>query len=129
MNNRVNRIEKIIIYIDYFIEYLVYGDVSSIISSLKYILFGSVPKRDRIVRSRLGKYRCRALTNDFQYVNFAHEKLIKKFILQKSDWLTHFIDIGSCMGEYCVWLAPMGVKCIAFEPVEDNYINFNSIIN
>ena len=28
-----------------------------------------------------------------------------------------FIDAGACMGEYDIWLAKLGKRCIAIEPV------------
>ena len=33
-----------------------------------------------------------------------------------------FIDGGSCTGEYGVWLSQQNIRCIAFEPVQNNYL-------
>lgn len=32
-----------------------------------------------------------------------------------------FIDGGACTGEYGVWLSQQNIRCIAFEPVQNNY--------
>lgn len=59
-------------------------------------------------------------TTDFQFVNYTYEKAVKIYIEQQLPAVHHFIDIGACIGEYCVWLAGKGIPCTAFEPV--NYL-------
>ena len=123
MSPRFATLNKLLIYIQYFIEYIKYRDLDSIIASLRFVTAGSVPDKDRIVKSRLGRFKCRAGTIDFQYVNYVHEKRVKVFIEEYVKDYTHFIDVGSCMGEYCVWLTNLNMQCIAFEPVEINSVN------
>jgi len=68
-------------------------------------------------------------TLDFQYINYAYEIGIKRFIdHQKFDV---FMDIGACLGEYCIWLGKKGKRCLAFEPVKSSFdmIHRNIVLN
>jgi FkbM family methyltransferase len=65
----------------------------------------------------MGKFLVRKGTTDFQYINYAYEREIKKYIEQNLGSFDVFIDIGACIGEYSIWLAGLGKKCIAIEPV------------
>ena len=40
-----------------------------------------------------------------------------------------FIDAGACIGEYCVWLAKNGKRCIAIEPVNFDAVRKNVSLN
>ena len=108
-------------YTDYLIECYRSKDWQSIRDSFKYVLFKTPPTTDRLVRSRMGTFWCRGNTNDFQYVNYAYERHVKEYIASQIRHHDVFIDVGACMGEYCVWLAQQGMRCIAFEPVPANY--------
>lgn len=114
-------ISKYATYSDYLLECYRNRDWESIKDSFKYVLFKTPPTTDRIVKSRMGKFWCRANTNDFQYVNYAYERSVKDYIFRNLENFSYFFDIGACMGEYCVWLAQHGKRCVAFEPVPTNY--------
>ena len=105
----------------YMVEYMKYGDWSSIISSLKYVLTGKPESRQREVRSKMGRFMIRQGSTDFQFVNYAYEKLIREYLRKEKDTFDAFIDVGACIGEYCVWLAKLEKSCYAFEPVPKNY--------
>ena len=113
---------KTLTYLLYLSDYLKHGDFISVISSVKFLLkkTGSHSK-DRIIRTSLGKFYCRKNTNDFQFANYYYEWAVKKFILKNINEYTYFVDAGSCIGDYCVFLSKYKLKCIAFEPVPDNY--------
>lgn len=108
-------------YTNYLLEYYRYKDWASIRDTFKYVLFRTPPTEDRVIHSRMGTFWCRGNTNDFQYVNYVYEKNVKNYIYSNRHKFDFFIDIGACMGEYCVWLAQQGMKCIAFEPVPKNF--------
>lgn len=105
----------------YMIEYMKYGDWSSIRSSLKYVLKGEPESRERQVKSKLGRFIIRRGSTDFQFINYAYEKLIREYLRNEIVSFDVFIDVGACIGEYCVWLGQMGKECFAFEPVPKNY--------
>ena len=116
-------IHKYYKYLKYLAEYLRYGDFASIIDSFRYTVYGRPPRQDRLTRSRLGTFCLRGSTNDFQFVNWTYEHKVKRLIQKEiagTESVT-FLDVGACIGEYCVWLAKQGVHCIAFEPVKKNY--------
>ena len=109
-------------YTDYLVECYRNKDWESIKDSFKYVLFRTPPSSDRLIKSRMGTFWCRGNTNDFQYVNYAYERSVKDYIAANFNNFDCFIDIGACMGEYCIWLAQQGKKCVAFEPVPKNYL-------
>jgi FkbM family methyltransferase len=113
------RISKFNRYFGYLWEYVRWGDINSLIASLKFIFFHRPTNKSWLSHSRLGKFKVRANTTDFQFINYTYEKAVKKYIEQLPD-IYHFIDIGACIGEYCVWLAGKGISSTAFEPV--NYL-------
>lgn len=110
---------KIYTYIAYFKEYLKYGDVTSVINSILYILTRRSFAKARIIKSGLGTFYTRKSTLDFQYINYAYELGVKKFIERAG--FDVYIDAGACLGEFSVWLAKKGKRCIAFEPVKESY--------
>jgi FkbM family methyltransferase len=67
----------------------------------------------------MGQFLVRAETLDFQYINYAYEIDIKRFLLHEK--FDVFMDIGACLGEYSIWLGKNGKKCLAFEPVVDSF--------
>ena len=111
---------QLITYLRYFFEYLKHGDINSIIASVQYVLFNTSHKNDRIIRTSIGTFFCRNNTNDFQFANLAYEWGVKRFILKRKKEFSVFIDVGSCIGDYCILLAKMDKRCFAFEPVSDN---------
>jgi FkbM family methyltransferase len=114
-------ISKYATYTDYLLECYRNKDWQSIKDSFRYVLFRTPPTTDRLVKSRMGTFWCRANTNDFQYVNYAYERSVKDYLQRNIKSYNYFFDIGACMGEYCVWLAQQGIRCVAFEPVPMNY--------
>jgi FkbM family methyltransferase len=117
----LTKLSKYTVYTDYLLEYYKHKDWKSIKDSFTYVLFKTPPASDRIVTSKMGTFWCRGNTNDFQYVNYAYEKQVKNYIFDNRKNYDYFIDIGACMGEYCIWLAKCGMPSIAFEPVPDNF--------
>ena len=115
--------KKIITYLLYLIDYLKFGDFKSIISSVKYLTNKTSHKSNRIVRSSIGTFFCRKNTNDFQFANYYYEWGVKKYILDRVQDYTVFIDGGACTGDYSILLAKKKLRCIAFEPLADNYDN------
>lgn len=127
--------KQLITYWRYFIEYLKFGDFRSIYSSIQYVLFKTSHKKDRIIQTSSGIFFCRNNTNDFQFANRAYEWGVKKFIISRMGEFSVFIDAGSCIGDYCIWLSNQGKRCMAIEPVNDNIqalvknLRLNNLLN
>jgi FkbM family methyltransferase len=120
---------KYLVYADYFKEYLACGDFKSLGASLKYMFTHRLPVKGFQTKSRMGKFMIRPHTTDFQFINFAYEREIKEYMLKNIDSFDVFIDVGACIGEYCVWLAKLGKKCIAIEPVNNAAVRANVELN
>ncbi|MGJ3234265.1 FkbM family methyltransferase [Marivirga sp.] len=116
-------------YFRYLIEFAKYNDWASIKSSFRLVLMGSAEKKQRIAKSRLGNFLIREGTTDFQFINYAYERKIRNYLKTNINSFDVFIDIGACIGEYCVWLAQHNKECYAFEPVPKNYIALEENIN
>lgn len=114
-------LKKLLTYSRYLYDYLKYGDIASVVASMKYVVNKTSHSSDRIVTTSAGTYFCRKNTNDFQFANFYYEWGVKKFLLDRSTHFNVFIDGGACTGEYCVLLAKKNIRCIAFEPVETTF--------
>lgn len=112
------------VYIHYFVEYLKHGDLKSLGASLKYVLTHKLPQQDYTTSSGMGKFLIRKNTTDFQFINYAYEKSIKDYLRNNLNNFDVFIDLGACIGEYSIWLAKEGKRCIAVEPV-----NYKGLIN
>jgi FkbM family methyltransferase len=113
--------KKIITYFGYFIEYLKHGDLLSILWSFSYLVSNTSHHNDRVIRTSIGTFYCRKKTNDFQFANYKYEWGVKKYLLDNRDLYNVFIDGGACIGEYCVFLSGHNIRCIAFEPVMENF--------
>lgn len=116
MNYLLNRIE---VYTLYFLEYIRYGELRSLMDAISYMIFRKSYAKGGLVKSRLGVFETRPNSLDFQHVNYAYELSIKRFI-EKEDFNV-FFDIGACLGEFSIWQASKGKKCITFEPVSYSY--------
>jgi FkbM family methyltransferase len=114
-------IKKLTTYYRYFWEYLKHGDFGSILSSVRYLLKKGSHPHDRIIKTSIGVFFCRKNTNDFQFANYRYEWGVKKFMLANIDNYNVFIDGGACVGEYCILLTKLGIRCIAYEPVMQNF--------
>lgn len=120
---------KYIIYADYFKEYLLCNDYKSLGASLKYMFRHKLPAKGYTTSSKMGEFYIRPGSTDFQFINFAYERKVKKYMLKHIDSFDVFIDIGACIGEYCIWLAKLGKKCIAIEPVNHAAVTKNVGLN
>jgi len=113
--------KKLFIYLRYLFEYLKFGDIVSVIASVKYVLNRTSHKNDRIIRTSVGTFFCRKNTNDFQFANYAYERVVKKYVLDHRDEFSVFIDGGACIGEYCILLSNDNIRCFAFEPIQGTF--------
>ena len=113
--------KKIKTYFRYFLEYLKHGDMISIASAVRYLLFKTSHGKDRIIKTSIGSFFCRKSTNDFQFANYGYEWGVKKYLLDNRHTFSVFIDGGACIGDYCVLLSRFNIRCIAFEPVIENF--------
>lgn len=113
--------KKLNIYFKYFYEYLKFGDFRSLAASVKYLLNKTSHGKDRIIRTSVGTFFCRKNTNDFQFANYAYEWGVKKFLLDHKSEYSVFIDGGACIGDYSILLSRYNIRCIAFEPVLNNF--------
>ena len=120
---------KYLTYINYFKEYLVCRDFKSLAASLKYVLSHKLPASDYHASSKLGNFLIRKGTIDFQFINNAYERKVKQFIEDRLDTFDVFIDAGACIGEYCIWIAKKGKRCIAIEPVSFDAVRKNIALN
>lgn len=116
-------------YKHYFLEYLKYFDIRSIIDSYNYIMFNKGASKERIIKGKIGKFQCRKGTNDFQFANYAYEWGVKSYLLDVYKDYDVFMDIGTGIGDYSILMAKNGLKCIAFEPVIYNYKSLINNIN
>jgi FkbM family methyltransferase len=112
---------KISIYMQYLFEYLKFGDIISIISSVRYLANKKSHKKDRVIRTSIGTFFCRKNTNDFQFANLMYEWSVKEFLYNRIEEFTVFIDGGACVGDYSILFSKLNLKCIAFEPIPDNF--------
>ncbi len=121
MQHLSNAYHKIQIYWWYFWEYLRFVDFASIRQALQYAIWGRCHSEDRLVHSRLGTFACRKNTTDFMYANYNYERKVKRFIKKHLSTYDTFLDVGACIGDYSIWMAKQGYKCLTFEPVPTNY--------
>ncbi len=120
---------KYSIYINYFWQYIRYGDFKSLWASLRYVLTHKLPTRSFFATSEMGKYHIRQNSTDFQFINHAYEKSIKDYLKNNIDEFDVFIDAGACIGEYGIWLARMGKRTMAIEPVNFAALQQNATLN
>lgn len=118
-------------YLGYFSEYIKYNDWKSLKASLRFVLFNKPTEESWETKSALGRFQIRSGTTDFQFINYAYEKEVRDYLKteQSAGRLDAFVDIGACIGEYCIWLGGKGVKCVAFEPVNHAAVKRNIEIN
>ena len=120
---------KYVTYLDYFKEYIACKDFKSLAASLKYVVTHKLPREDYQTSSRMGDFHIRKGTTDFQFINHAYERKVKKYIEDNLDSFDVFIDVGACIGEYCIWLGKLGKRCIAIEPVNFEAVRRNVKLN
>lgn len=122
-------LRKYATYADYLKEFVACGDFKSLFASLKYVMTHKGPSADYQAKSSMGTFMIRRGTNDFQFINNAYERKVKDYIRTHLDSFDVFIDVGACIGEYCVWLAKQGKRCIAIEPVNFKAVETNIALN
>lgn len=123
------KLSKYVTYFDYFKEYVVCSDFKSLSASLKYMFTHRLPGEGYRTSSKMGTFFIRKQTTDFQFINYAYERKIKEYVLNNIDSFDVFIDAGACIGEYCIWIARLGKKCVAIEPVNFEAIRENVKLN
>lgn len=116
MSYLLNRLE---VYTLYLLEYVKHGEWSALMNAFRFMFSRKSHWRGGRIRSSMGTFETRKNSLDFQYVNYAYEIQIKRFIERES--FDVFLDIGACLGEYCIWLGRKGKRCYAFEPVKVSY--------
>ena len=119
---------KLPLYLNYLGEDIRYFDLASIRDSINYVLFNKVPRIDRIVKTRMGTFITRKGTTDFMFTNFAYEIKVKQFINDHAKAYDVYVDIGSCIGDYSIWLAKQGFKVFAIEPDPENFASLSKNI-
>ena len=112
---------KSLTYSRYLWDYLKHGEFVAIIASLKYLSSKHSHNSDHILQTSVGTFFCRKNTNDFQFANYYYEWSVKKYLLNHKNEFSVFIDGGSGIGDYSILLSRYGLRCIAFEPVENNF--------
>lgn len=125
----LRNVNKYGVYFKYFFYYLANMDLKSLGVSISYVFFNKLPQKDYRAKSEMGKFLIRKETTDFQFINFAYEGAVKKYMHDNLDKFDVFIDAGACIGEYCIWLASLGKRCFAFEPVNYAAIVDNISLN
>ncbi len=121
--------KKYSIYTNYFWQYIKNGDFKSLFASIRYVFTHKLPGQPFYASSPMGKYYIRQNSTDFQFINYAYEKEIKDYLKDNLNSFDVFIDVGACIGEYCIWLAKQGKKCIAIEPVNFEALSKNIALN
>jgi len=112
---------KIRIFLSYLSDYIRFGELYFFFTSIRFVLMKSVNPPMRLYKSSLGTFVTRKGTLDFQFLNFAYEHNVKRFVLQHYKDYNLFFDIGANIGTYSFLLAGKGIPCHAFEPAKENY--------
>ncbi len=122
---------KIRTFLQYFKDFIRWGEYRYIFTSIKYILLHKTTSRTQIYRSSLGLFLSRKGTLDFQFANYAYEWGVKQFVYRHLPECQGFLDIGSNIGTYAILLAQKGLHGYAFEPIRENYdaLRINLILN
>jgi FkbM family methyltransferase len=122
---------KIKTFLQYFKDFIKWGEYRYIFTSIKYILLHKTTSRTQIYRSSLGLFLSRKGTLDFQFANYAYEWGVKKFVYKHLPQCQGFLDIGSNIGTYAILMAGKGLHGYAFEPIKSNYdaLRINLILN
>lgn len=107
--------------LQYVRQYVKHHDYNSLFAAIKYVCLRKASSKDYIATCELGKYKIRANTNDFQFINYEYEHEVKDYFKANFGQLNLFIDVGACLGEYSIWCALNGVPSICFEANPSNY--------
>lgn len=121
--------KKILVYSRYFTEAIAMANISLLATALRFAFLKKHPAKDLVINNpKMGKVNCRKNTTDFMFSFYAYEYNVKKFLANNIKNYSHFLDIGACIGDYSLLMAKSGLKVIAFEPVEENYIQLQKNI-
>jgi len=122
---------KIKTFLQYFKDFIKWGEYQYILTSIKYILLHRTTSRTQIYRSSLGLFLSRKGTLDFQFANYAYEWGVKEFVYRHLPEFDGFLDIGANIGTYSILLAKKGLHGYAFEPIKSNFdaLRINLILN
>lgn len=121
--------KKILIYSRYFTEAISHGNIPLLVTALKFAFQKKHPSKDLVIKnSKMGTVHCRKNTTDFMFSFYAYEYGVKEFLMKHKDDYTHFLDIGACIGDYSLLMARHGMEVVAFEPVEENYVQLQKNI-
>jgi FkbM family methyltransferase len=122
---------KIFTFIRYLKDYLQYGQIRLVVSSIVFLVTRKSVIETRICRGKLGYFLHRKGTLDFQFGNFAYEWPVKKFFLDYYKDRNVFIDVGANMGTYTLMMQNFGIKTFSFEPAKANYkaLTINLMLN
>lgn len=112
---------KLKTFLRYVADYLKFGEFYFLWTSILYVLTKKVNPPARRYRSSLGTFMTREGTLDFQFLNYAYEWNVKRFVLEHYRDYNLFLDIGSNVGTYSFLMAGKGIRSHAFEPVKENY--------
>lgn len=113
--------KKLGTYWRYFYDYLTHGEFFLLFVSGKYMLRNIPLKQDKICKCSIGRFSLRSGTNDFQFSNLAYEYDVTRYFLDHHKEYTTFIDIGAHIGRYSILMGNKGLKCYAFEPMNENF--------
>ena len=122
---------KIKTFLQYFKDFIKWGEYHYIFTSVKYILLHRTTSSTQIYQSSLGLFLSRKGTLDFQFANYAYEWSVKSFVYKHLSECDVFLDIGANIGTYAILLAKEGLRGYAFEPIKSNYdaVRINLILN
>lgn len=122
---------KLLTFLRYAKDYLTFGQIALLISSLIYAFTGKTILKTQLVKSKAGLFLHRKGTLDFQFANYGYEWNVKKVVLKNMNDYDVFIDIGANIGSYTILLGNMGMQTFSFEPAYDNYkaLNINILLN
>ncbi|MFY0673440.1 MAG: FkbM family methyltransferase [Bacteroidia bacterium] len=107
------------------------GNVKLFFDCVNYFAFKKVPQRHMHINNpKMGVFEARPDTTDFMYSFYAYEYKLKDAIKARLKDFDHFVDIGGCVGDYCIWLGnnSSDIKIHAFEPAPSNFNQFNKHI-
>ena len=118
-------------YWRYFYDYVIHGEFRMVFVLGRYALFNIPLKKNHVCRCGIGKFSLRAGTNDFQFSNLAYEYEVTRYFLKNHTEYTTFIDIGAHIGRYSILMGNKGLKCLAFEPMKENFdaLRMNVLLN
>lgn len=124
----LNIFRKFFIFLKYLSDNLSNQEFGLIWIGFKYLLVKKSNSKDMVIKTNIGRFFIRKNTIDFKLANSAYElTVLKKFksLLPSYDL---FIDVGANIGTYSLIAAREGKRCLAFEPIPDNFYSLKKNI-